>query len=660
MSFKNFKWTEEYKRENFEIESFFANHGINEDLAKILKRRGITTEEKLCHFLYDDLSSLSDPFLMKGMENAVDRVIKAIRNNEKIVVFGDYDVDGITSTSILYRFLSSEKANVDFYIPKREQEGYGLNANAIKILAEKGFSLLITVDCGISSTDLIAEAPASLDIIVTDHHTPPENLPQCVAVINPHQVDCPYPFKELAGCGVAFSLCRAIYKKLYNEDYTENIELAALGTIADVVSLTGENRVLVKEGMKRFTNTKIKGLKALLKAAHVLKDEKDRITKADLISFGLAPRLNAAGRIADAALGVHLLITENQEEAVDLAENLCEINVSRQQIEREIYEQAVKRVEQLNIMNDMAIVVDGENWHPGVIGIVASRLMEKYHRPVLVLTIRDGVGKGSCRSLASFDIYKALSACKDCLLQFGGHKMAAGFSIEAKNIPLFRKKLNEYAREVLQVEDCVPVLEIEDSIPLGHVNLEFIKSLSILEPCGCDNPRPIFESPSLFVETAKRIGSDSRHFKCRVSNCGEAVDAIFWGIGEEDPCRVGDWITLVYEPEIHEWFGEQVQLICKDAKQENGCELSREFLVLVYKKLTDILHDSPRTVREIQDILSGRIDCNREKMLAALSVFEELNILNRFSRGGEDYYRRRLITEKLDLFSSSIYRKYHC
>lgn len=372
---------------------------------------------------------------MKGMKEAVDRISRALDGGEKIVIYGDYDVDGITSTSIMVRGLTGLHGNVGYYIPQRETEGYGLNGKALEKLAGEGYTLLITVDCGISSADLIAEAPKGLDIIVTDHHTPPDVLPQCVAVINPHQKDCHYPYKELAGCGVAYTLCRALYMKREGHDYDGTVELAALGTIADVVSLTGENRIIVKEGMKRFLHTPVKGLAALLKASGIVHEDTKEIKRADQVSFGLAPRLNAAGRIAQASEGVKLMTTDSMEEAESLAQKLCETNVARQTIERDIFDQARERIAELHMDKDMAFVVDGKDWHPGVIGIVASRILEIYHRPVFVITIRNGVGKGSCRSIPAFNIYEALSRQSDLLLQFGGHKMAAGFPSLRKIFP---------------------------------------------------------------------------------------------------------------------------------------------------------------------------------------------------------------------------------
>ncbi|WP_297022549.1 single-stranded-DNA-specific exonuclease RecJ [uncultured Dialister sp.] len=661
MEKQTYKWNIKAPHsEKREVPGFFSSFSIPVGLARILLRRGIDSEEKLSHFLYDDLSNLSDPFLMKGMTEAVDRISRALDGGEKIVIYGDYDVDGITSTSIMVRGLKGLNGNVGYYIPQRETEGYGLNGAALSKLAGEGYSLLITVDCGISSADLIAKAPKSLDIIVTDHHTPPEVLPRCVSVINPHQKDCPYPYKELAGCGVAYSLCRALYMKREGHDYDGTVELAALGTIADVVSLTGENRIIVKEGMKRFIHTPIKGLAALLKASGIVHEDTKEIKRADQVSFGLAPRLNAAGRIAQASEGVKLMTTDSMEEAESLARKLCETNVARQTIERDIFDQAKERIAELHMDRDMAFVVDGKDWHPGVIGIVASRILEIYHRPVFVITIRNGVGKGSCRSIPAFNIYEALSKQSDLLLQFGGHKMAAGFSIAPENIPEFRRRMNDYARSVLTEEDCLPVLDVEESLPLDDITLDFIHSLDLLEPCGCDNPKPLFSTSGAFVETTRHMGADGRHFKCQLSGKSGLVDAIFWGCGENSPCQAGDVVDLVFEPEVHEWYGEHVQLIGKDLRQEKTEILDRDYLVSVYRSLTGVLKDMAKPVKEVHYQLEKNGQFEPVKLGMALAVFEELEILSRFSRNGEDFYQRRIVRKKLDLLSSSVYRKHMC
>lgn len=661
MDTQTYKWNIKAPlAEKAEVPRFFSSYSIPTGLARILLRRGIDSEEKLSHFLYDDLSNLSDPFLMKGMKEAVDRISKALDEGEKIVIYGDYDVDGITSTSIMVRGLTALHGQVGYYIPQRETEGYGLNGKALEKLSSEGYTLLITVDCGISSADLISKAPQGLDIIVTDHHTPPEILPRCVAVINPHQKDCPYPYKELAGCGVAYTLCRALFMKREGHDYDGAVELAALGTIADVVSLTGENRIIVREGMKRFLTTPIKGLAALLRASGIVHEDTTEIRRADQVSFGLAPRLNAAGRIAQASEGVRLMITDDGREAETLANKLCETNVTRQTIEREIFEQAKERIAELHMEQDMAFVVDGKDWHPGVIGIVASRILEIYHRPVFVLTIRNGVGKGSCRSIPAFNIYDALAKQSDLLLQYGGHKMAAGFSISEENIPEFRRRMNEYARSVLTEEDCVPVLDVEENLPLDDITIDFIHSLDLLEPCGCDNPKPLFSTSGAFVETTRHMGADGRHFKCQLSGKSGLVDAIFWGCGEKNPCQAGDVVDLVFEPEVHDWYGEHVQLIAKDIRQENMQVLDRDYLVAVYRQMSDVLKDMAKPVKEVHYQLVKNGHFEPVKLGMALAVFEELEILSRFSRNGDDFYQKRVVHRKLDLLSSSVYRKHMC
>ena len=433
------------------------------------------------------------------------------------------------------------------------------------------------------------------------------------------------------------------------------------GKLRNVVSLTGENRILVKEGMARFLLTPIKGLSALLRITGLVNEDTKEILHADYISFGLAPRLNAAGRITHAKYGVELMTTESGEEAEALAQILCDTNIERQHIEREIYEEALQRIAELQIQDDLVLVIDGKDWHPGVIGIVASRILELYHRPVLVITVRNGVGKGSCRSISAFNIHEALEKMAGFLIQYGGHKMAAGFSIPAEKISEFRKRINDYAKEIITVDDRIPVLELEESLPLDEVNIEFIRSLDLLEPYGSDNPKPLFASFRVFVETARRIGNDRKHFKCRLSQNREPVEAIFWGIGDKDPCCPGDIVDIVYEPEIHDWYGKHVQLICKDIRPVKDYFLTRDFLIDVFVRLRELIPNSKSVaVFEIQNRLKRSFEgkYSRQCLCTALSVFEELNILYRFNRNGVDYYQRKVINKKLDLLSSSIYRKY--
>lgn len=642
-----------------EIPAFFSTHGISPLVAGILLRRGIDTEDKLKHFCYDTPADLSDPFLMKGMQAAVDRIILALQKKEPLVIYGDYDVDGITATSILYRFLKREGADVRFYIPARETEGYGLNLPAVQKLAEEGCKLLITVDNGIAAADIIAQAPETMDIIVTDHHLVPEKIPNAIAVLNPHQKDCRYPYKELAGCGVAYTVCRALALTLHNEAYEEDMELVAMGTIADVVSLTGENRILVREGLRKMRHTQIPGLAALLRAAGIVKPGEDKPISVEDVSFGLAPRLNAAGRIAHARMGVDLLISYSREKAEHIARNLCEINVKRQAVEKGIYEQAVRRLHQLNAEKADVMVIDGHGWNPGVIGISASRILEQYNRPVLMITIKDGIGKGSCRSIPAFDIYQALKAQESLLIQLGGHKMAAGFSIREENIPEFRKAINDYAARVLSPEDFIPELELEEYLPLRELTPRFIHELEILEPCGCDNPRPLFASKNLHVNYTRHMGKDNKHFKCMFEQDNISRQGIFWNTGISSPCRNGDIVSAAYRAEIHEWYGEHVQLICKDIIIRPEPFLNRDKMVSFYLTVKRVM-DSEGSIEEIQHQVADRLkpSFSFQEVELMFRVFEEIHLLNRLQRGNETYYQYQPAVKKLDLYTSSTYCKY--
>nr|WP_302519883.1 single-stranded-DNA-specific exonuclease RecJ [uncultured Allisonella sp.] len=642
-----------------EIPAFFSIHGISPLVAGILLRRGIDTEDKLKHFCYDTLADLSDPFLMKGMQAAVDRIILALQKKEPLVIYGDYDVDGITATSILYRFLKREGADVRFYIPARETEGYGLNLPAVQKLAEEGCKLLITVDNGIAAADIIAQAPETMDIIVTDHHLVPEKIPNAIAVLNPHQKDCRYPYKELAGCGVAYTVCRALSLTLHNEAYEEDMELVAMGTIADVVSLTGENRILVREGLRKMRHTQIPGLAALLRAAGIVKPGEDKPISVEDVSFGLAPRLNAAGRIAHARMGVDLLISYSREKAEHISRNLCEINVKRQAVEKGIYEEAVRRLHQLNAEKADVMVIDGHGWNPGVIGISASRILEQYNRPVLMITIKDGIGKGSCRSIPAFDIYQALKAQESLLIQLGGHKMAAGFSIREENIPAFRKAINDYAARVLSPEDFIPELELEKYLPLRELTPRFIHELEILEPFGCDNPRPLFASKNLHVNYTRHMGKDNKHFKCMFEQDNISRQGIFWNTGISSPCRNGDIVSAAYRAEIHEWYGENVQLICKDIIIRPEPFLNRDKMVSFYLTVKRVM-DSEGPIEEIQHQVADRLkpSFSFQEVELMFRVFEEIHLLNRRQRGNETYYQYQPAGKKLDLYTSSTYCKY--
>lgn len=652
----NYQWAVHSETEPVhEIPSFFSRFSLTPAAARILIRRGISTEEAVSHFLYDTPEDLHDPFLMKGMNKAVPRILEAIKNREKIVIYGDYDVDGITSTSVLLLGLRKLGAETDFYIPAREGEGYGLNGPALEKIAESGCRLLITVDCGISSADLIDAKPEGMDIIITDHHVPPDRIPEALAVLNPQQKDCPYPDKYLAGVGVAYTLCRGLYLSSGQGLYTDYLELAALGTIADVVPLLGENRIIVREGLARMKNTSLLGLSALMAAAGIAGTD----VTSDRVAFTLAPRLNAAGRVTHAKNGVRLFMSQSPEEAQSMAQELCDTNARRQSIEKDIAVQASERLEELRTQQNQVLVVDGKDWHPGVIGIVASRLMERCHRPVLMVSVKDGIGKGSCRSIPAFDMYEALKSQADILIQFGGHHMAAGFSIEEKNIPLLRERLNAYGAERLQEKDFIPILDVEEKIPLSEVTVDLIHSLMQLEPFGCANPNPLFLSTSMTVQGTRRIGREQRHFKCFLAQGRDRRDAVWWNPDEERICRDGESVSAVYVPQINSWNGEHVQLVLKDMKvfSRKSLSVNRTVLADVYRSSRTLMAHGDLPVEALLKKLSP--DGGKKGFLqTALRIFEELGFLSRYERDGCEYYHPASAVKKQELSSSLTYMKY--
>ncbi|WP_287771046.1 single-stranded-DNA-specific exonuclease RecJ, partial [Megasphaera sp.] len=486
---------------------------ISPILAQILANRGIADVEEGRHFLQDTLNDMADPFLMDGMETAVRRLKQAVEDKERIVIYGDYDVDGITSTSLVYSVLRDLGASPQFYIPERQSEGYGLNEEALQHLEHEA-DVLITVDCGISSYELVREFSPHLDIIITDHHEPPEKIPPALAVLNPKKPGCPYPFKELAGAGVAYVLCRALWQRCCNEDLAGYSDLSALGTIADLVPLIGENRIIVRQGLELMKKGQRTGLYALLRASGLV----DKEITAGRIAFTAAPRLNAAGRISHATKGVELLLETDDEKAAAAAAELSELNAERQDIEHTIAKEAIAQIESRQQGRDGVLIASHEDWHVGVIGIAASRLVEKYYRPALVITISDGIGKGSCRSISGFNMYEALQSAKDLLIQFGGHTMAAGFSIKAENIEGLRERLLDYAKEHMTADDYIPLVHLDKELETPDVSLDMIAELSSLEPYGMGNSRPVFSLRNLTVEEIRPIGRDKQHV--RIVVCG--------------------------------------------------------------------------------------------------------------------------------------------
>ena len=501
-------------------------------LSLVLASRGIRTPEEAAVFLDQERSLTLSPMLMKDMDKAVERIQQAISAGETVAVFGDYDVDGITSTVLLMDYLKSCGVQCLRYIPRRIEDGYGLSCEAIEALRDQGATLMITVDCGITGNDEVDFANSlGMDVVITDHHECKEQLPNAVAVVDPHRSDCSYPFKHLAGVGVALKLVLALGGE-NREDalFARYCTLAAIGTIADVMRMEGENRTIVSCGLDALPHTDFVGVHALLKEAGLLGKP---ITSIQ-IGFVLSPRINAAGRMGEADLAADLLETDDPARAEELAVALCGLNRERQAVEQAICADAIRQIEGLRSEERNALVLSSENWHQGVVGIVASRLSEKYSCPSFMIHLKDGTGKGSCRSYGGFNLFAALESCADLLDGFGGHELAAGFTIPEGNIDSFRTRINRYVRSASGGEPPVSSLEVDAAIlSPAELSLSQVEHLELLEPYGAGNPRPVFALLGATVDLVQSVGQ-GKHLKLRLSKGASRFDAIFFSTTEEE------------------------------------------------------------------------------------------------------------------------------
>ena len=466
---------------------------------KLLAKRGLTDPAEVDAFLHAGLSSLHDPFLMKNLREVKARIEKAVHSKEKIFIHGDYDVDGITGVAVLAKTLEKLGGQYATFLPERERDGYGVSEDAIHQAKAQGVTLLITVDCGITAKAEIKIARAhGMDVIVIDHHRlPSEGLPDTHLILNPLQEDCPYPYKDLSAAGLAFKLSQA----LTGDAALEHLDLVALSTISDIAPLTGENRILVKKGLEQLSERKNLGIRAL---ADVAKMKASQVNTGH-VGFILGPRLNAAGRMSSADTALQLLLTQVPREAESLAKILDEENKARQKMERETTQEAIRKVERtVNFNRERVIVVDGAGWHRGVIGIVASRLVEKFERPAVVISVEEGVGRGSGRSIKSFHLFNALQSCEAVLEEFGGHAQAAGLTVLGKNIPLLREKINAFAAEHLPAESLKRHVTVDMELKLRELTGAFLEELELLEPHGVGNPRPVFQSGGLELRSKPR------------------------------------------------------------------------------------------------------------------------------------------------------------
>ena len=519
--------------------------GLPAWFSSLLYARGIRTEEEASRFLNPSADDLHDPFLLPGMRETVGLLRAAIADGKTIMVYGDYDADGVCASSILMEVLHEEGASLAYRIPSRHTEGYGLNAEAVRDIARKA-QLLITVDCGVSNVDEVALAKElGLTVIITDHHQPPEVLPQADVVMDPLLGD--YPFPGLCGAGVALKICQALQGMAGVE---KRLDLAAIATVADVVPLRDENRIIVSEGLKRIAATARPGLRALLASAGLTPPY-----SADDLAFRIGPRLNAAGRLGDAKLGVHLLLTPDPAKAENIAALLEEANRTRQRFEREMTAAALSGLSAESLAASHVILVSGEDWNPGLIGLTAGRLCDRFHLPTVALSIHGDTAVGSCRSIPGISIYRMLQACEDLLERFGGHEQAAGLTVKAENIPLLRERLEKVISAAAPEETFLPAMEYDLALPFRTWTPETLSLLSRLEPVGCGNPPPLFLLQDAEVQSIRRVGRDGSHLKLTLLDEDlSIVEGIAFGAGDtadESPRK----LDLLYRPVLNDFRG---------------------------------------------------------------------------------------------------------
>lgn len=559
----NKKW--QINEVNEDIIDKIANEfNISKLVANIIASKGLKSQDEIEIFLHPRRTDFHDPFLLPDMEKAVERVIEAINNNEKVAIYGDYDVDGITSSTVLHRFLKDRGLDTDIYIPNRLSEGYGLNSNEIKKIAETGHTLIITVDCGITGKEEVALAKTlGIDTIVTDHHEPPQEggLPDAIAVVDAKRKDNQYPFNGLAGVGVAFKLTQALSQRLNirEEENLKYLDIVCVGTISDIVPLVDENRTISKLGLKLVKQTRNVGLRVLLESIGYKKID------SNTISFGVAPRINACGRMGHEREALQLFLTDDVEEANNITQRLNGYNLERQDIEKRIFNEAQEMLsEEGNKLP--CIVLAKENWHHGVIGIVSSKMTEMYSKPSILLSIEDDLEKGSGRSVPGFDLHEALENCKENIKQFGGHSMAVGITLEKEKFEAFKEAFEDYA-EKMDVASIVPVINIDEKLSLDDISIQNIKELELLEPFGEANKTPIFQISNLKIDSIRAI-SEGKHLKMTLKDEKRLIDVIGFNMGalaEEYP--IGTKVDIVGNLEINSYKGnENVQINLKDMR----------------------------------------------------------------------------------------------
>ncbi|MDF1495764.1 single-stranded-DNA-specific exonuclease RecJ [Caproiciproducens sp. CPB-2] len=661
------------------VQKISKETGIPELLAVLLQARGITEPEHIRELFQSELT-FSDPFLMADMRQAADRILSAVDGFEKIAVYGDYDADGVTSTAMLYSYLESCGANVLYYIPEREGEGYGLNSNAIKTLHEQQVSLIVTVDNGISSIEEVDYANSlSMDVVITDHHRPRAELPRACAVVDPYRADCKSPYKDFSGVGVAFKLIMALEGE--DCDITALLDnyadLVAIGTIGDIVPLTGENRSFVKEGLRMISRTDRIGLRSLLEQAGM---EGRKLTSGN-IAFTIVPRINATGRIGSPDRAVRLLLTEYPDEAGELSCDINDENEYRRQIEREIYEKALQQLkEQPQRLYDRVLVIEGENWHHGVIGIVSSRITEQFGKPSIIISYSGEEARGSGRSIEGFSLFEAVRSCDRLLTRYGGHPMAAGLTLPTENISAFRKTINAYAAS-LDGPMPVPILKIDCLLKPQQLTLDIPEYVRALEPFGMGNPSPLFGLYHMTLSDITPVGG-GKHLRVTVTQGTAAVRCMKFGTTlEQFPYSPGDLLDLAVTLEAREYNGKNtLSIYIKDLKRSDVdldgviagfalYEKSKREEPLSQEELSGLIPNRNefatvyRAVRagngfsgEAEILLAkiGSAQIGLGKLLTALDVLAEHHLI-KMEKSGNICTVEMIHTEKkVDLFRSNI------
>ena len=635
----NKKWTLKHKG-RVKATDLSNKINISPEISQILNNRGINDEKDAEIFMNPSLEYLRDPFLMKDMKKATDRIKKAIENKERIYIYGDYDVDGVSSTSILYIYFKSIGFPVKYYIPNRLEEGYGINEEAIKKISDDGCDLIITVDCGITSVKEVELAKElGMDVIITDHHECQSDIPNAYAIVNPKQEECNYPFDMLCGCGVAFKMIQALTdKEEFKSSMFDYLEIVTLATICDIVPLIDENRIIVKNGLKLMKEGKNLGLRELIKVCGI---ETSKIGSSH-IGYSVGPRINASGRLGYSYLGVQLFTTDFEDEAKEIANILESKNIERQMIESKMYKEAEDVIaSDEKYKDDKVLVVAKEGWQHGIIGIVASKLTEKYYKPTILLTIEEGEATGSARSIKGFSIFDALVSCKDLMNKFGGHEQAAGLALNAENIEELRRRVNEIADYNLTKEDLIENIKVEYELEEKSATLELVDNLHKLEPFGLSNPSPRFIMRDLLLTNIYKMGKNKQHLKLICEN-EKSYECVGFNMAYlVDNFQEGDKIDILFQVDENNFNNERkVQFLLKDIRLSHPkLATSNNLSLKLFEKISAIDIDNLYNIHTVEDDLSINIDGDKN-----INIFDYIkedtliitNTLNGFYRALSD------------------------